>query len=621
MRLTWQPLTPETAVEDLTQNNHVYDSKRDLHYEVFAREDQYFQREYRANEQGMVTHELERKIDAVIGSGEHARGYVSDSDGYLNEMPIWWFREKSGWDLSPTAQAHNYRFERPLTAGCVACHTDSKRLVDGTFNLYTSSGSFGISCERCHGPAEWHVRQQQENWTPPLAGAGREMFVNPARLPIDRQNDVCFQCHLMGDAQFPVPDQDPLAYRPGLRLADFRSDYIARTSDPDSFGIVSHAARMAQSRCYKESSGRLSCVSCHDPHIAEKEVPYEMHRQKCLNCHAVESCNRVGDASPADKQNDCITCHMPRGEPSYVQHTVYTDHWIRRARTNKAEAKDADGGLVVLEDFWNDSHWKDEREGIAHVAYAIFSGNMENLKRGIEMLGEVASRGQMHREGWRRLGMGAMLSGDPRLAARAFQQGVQGTPDDATLRIGLGTALRMTGDRKRALVELDKANQLAPGLLEPYVESATVYVELRQPHKAAELLESSLARYPNQASVLAMLGMVYYQFLGDRQRGVDRLERASQLDPDNLDLRHTLGLIFTEQQDLDAAYEHLTQAVRVGPQHVPTLLALARLHVMRQEVSQASDRLQQVLAIDPENGHARRALQELDGLPGPGKDQ
>jgi cytochrome c-type biogenesis protein CcmH/NrfG len=179
----------------------------------------------------------------------------------------------------------------------------------------------------------------------------------------------------------------------------------------------------------------------------------------------------------------------------------------------------------------------------------------------------------------------------------------------------------MTGDRKRALVELDKANQLAPGLLEPYVESATVYVELRQPHKAAELLESSLARYPNQASVLAMLGMVYYQFLGDRQRGVDRLERASQLDPDNLDLRHTLGLIFTEQQVLDAAYEHLTQAVRVGPQHVPTLLALARLHVMRQEVSQASDRLQQVLAIDPENGHARRALQELDGLPGPGKDQ
>src|SRR5262245_42284245 len=197
MYQTWQPLTSENTVEDFGQANHVYDSKRDLHYEMISRGDEFFQREYRTDERGTVTHELERAVSNIIGSGEHARGYVTNSNGYLNEMPIWWFREKASWDLSPSTQAYNFRFERPLTAGCVSCHTDSKRIADGTFNLYTSSGSFGIGCERCHGPAEWHVRQQSEGWEPPQ-GAERQAFVNPSRLPIDRQNDICFQCHLMG---------------------------------------------------------------------------------------------------------------------------------------------------------------------------------------------------------------------------------------------------------------------------------------------------------------------------------------------------------------------------------------------------------------------------------------
>jgi tetratricopeptide (TPR) repeat protein len=303
---------------------------------------------------------------------------------------------------------------------------------------------------------------------------------------------------------------------------------------------------------------------------------------------------------------------MPRGEPSYVQHTVYTDHWIRRARGGAGEPEKRSGELVPMQDFWNDSRMKEEREGIAHVAYAIFSGNQANLDRGLELLSNVAMRGTIHREGWRRLGMGAMLRGEARLAANAFDRAVQAYPDDAALRMGLGSALHSVGDRKRALAELTKATQLSPGMLEPYIEAASIYAELQQSQKACELLENSLSRYPYQAPVLTMLGMLYYQFVGDTQRGMDYLRRASKLDPDNLQLRFTLAMAFMDQNEPDAAREHLDQALRIGPQFVPALLAMARLHILRQEKTQATERLQQVLRLDPNNRQAQNILQELD---------
>jgi tetratricopeptide (TPR) repeat protein len=612
MHQTWQPLTAANTVEDFERSSHVYDAKRDLHYEVLARDGNYYQREYRSDGDGNVTHELLRTISRVIGSGEHARGYVSDDNGYLNEMPIWWFREKADWDLGPTTSVYNYRFERPLTAGCVSCHTDSKRNVEGTFNFYESVAADGIGCERCHGPAEWHVRQQREGWEPPQNGPGLTMFVNPARLSADRQNDICFQCHLMGDAQFPFPDQDQFAFRPGLRLSDFRCDYFEKSSDPERFGIVSHAARMVQSRCYTESRGTFTCMTCHDPHKASKEIAAETNRQKCLNCHAPTACNRVADATAADRQDDCIHCHMPRGEPSFVEHTVYTDHWIRRPQ-NAAVAGAAESSQAppTMVDFWDDGRWKDEREGIAHIAFAIFKGNRANLDRGVEILSSTATRGQLHREGWRRFGMGALLQGNTRRAVSAFERGTAAYPDDAALRMGLGSALRSIGDRRRALGELMRANELAPAMLEPYLEAASVHVELQQPEKARDLLEQSLARYPYQASALTMLGMIYLQFLRDVPRGLELLNQSNRLDPDNLSLRLTLGMALIEQNELDAARVHLREALRIAPEDVSTLLVMARLHVAREETTEAIDRLQQVLKIDPKNTQARAVLDEL----------
>ncbi len=75
MHRTWQPATTENVIEDYAHHSHPYDPQRDLHYEMIARDGQFFQREYRLDEQGAPTHELVRQVSYIIGSGGNSRGY------------------------------------------------------------------------------------------------------------------------------------------------------------------------------------------------------------------------------------------------------------------------------------------------------------------------------------------------------------------------------------------------------------------------------------------------------------------------------------------------------------------------------------------------------------------
>src|SRR5258706_13907353 len=95
--------------------------------------------------------------------------------------------------------------------------------------------------------------------------------VDPSRLDARRRNDVCYECHMQPTVALPGLrryGRDIYSFRPGSPLADYMVQLdVVESAVPRSerFEINHHPYRLEQSRCFRESEGKLSCLSCHYP--------------------------------------------------------------------------------------------------------------------------------------------------------------------------------------------------------------------------------------------------------------------------------------------------------------------------------------------------------------------
>jgi tetratricopeptide (TPR) repeat protein len=188
--------------------------------------------------------------------------------------------------------------------------------VKGTDNLYRMPAFLhaGVSCERCHGPGSRHS-----------AGAAGAI-VNPSRLPPDRRDAVCMQCHLEGKVAIERPGRHAYDFQPGESLSDYIRYYVLDGNQLGGLGAVSQVEAFTQSLCKRKSGDAMSCTSCHDPHYeppAEERAAY--YREKCLGCHGAHFAAKHHASQP-----DCTHCHMPAVASTDVAHTQVTDHRIPR---------------------------------------------------------------------------------------------------------------------------------------------------------------------------------------------------------------------------------------------------------------------------------------------------
>ncbi len=254
-----------------------------------------------------------RELLYYIGSGRRGQTYLFARDGFLFESPVNWYANKS-WDMAPAyQQTRTIPLNLPAYTSCLHCHVSGMRPpVAGTENRYPMPvfSQKGVACERCHGPGAEHVKGGP--------------IVNPVKLPPDRRDEICMQCHLEGKVAIERAGKHVYQYRPGERLSDYIRYYVLQGTS--GLGAVSQVEALAQSTCKKKTGDAMSCTSCHDPHFepsAEQKVSY--YRGKCLACHGAG----FGARHHADRP-DCTQCHMPRSQSTDVAHTQVTDHRIPR---------------------------------------------------------------------------------------------------------------------------------------------------------------------------------------------------------------------------------------------------------------------------------------------------
>jgi predicted CXXCH cytochrome family protein len=268
----------------------------------------------------------------AIGSGSRGRSYLFQRGRQLFQSPISWYGRGRHWELSPGYAKKHLHFERRVLPLCLYCHANHAENVPSTMDSYHEPIFRGhaIGCERCHGPGELHVRRHEAGEA--YQGADTTI-VNPARLEPGLRDDVCAQCHLLGEQRVVRRGRQREEFRPGLPLPLFEAVFVRHPDFVDYAKSVGHFEQMAISRCAQESRGALGCISCHDPHVKPApQAAAAYFRDRCARCHNADGVQCAAPLAQRQTENgdSCIACHMPRNPTSNVVHTSLTDHRILR---------------------------------------------------------------------------------------------------------------------------------------------------------------------------------------------------------------------------------------------------------------------------------------------------
>jgi hypothetical protein len=272
--------------------------------------------------------EVREPVKYRIGSGRHSRTYLVENDGFLMESPITWYRSTNDWRMSPGYdRAHHDGFERGADQGCIVCHVGRFEPIDGATNRLAILET-AIGCERCHGPGAAHVDKWKDT-TPESADSGTadHSIVHPGRLSRDRQEAICSQCHLRGDASVIRQGCSVTDFLPGQMLSETRVDYRLENNSGD-MTVVGHMDQMYASRCYQQSS-TFTCSTCHDSHAeTPPDLSSDYYRNKCIECHTETDCGLSPQVRTQNHSSEnCISCHMPQVSTD-IPHIAFTHHRI-----------------------------------------------------------------------------------------------------------------------------------------------------------------------------------------------------------------------------------------------------------------------------------------------------
>lgn len=165
--------------------------------------------------------------------------------------------------------------------GCFLCHSTGP--VTFSSAGVASVTEHGVRCEACHGPAADHVRQ-------PSGGQSLSLHEKTG----EEISTLCGKCHR--------PPAQP----------DEKVDWNY------AWNVRHQPMYLNQSRCFQRSSGRLSCVTCHEPHAAAGTDKLATYNRVCQSCHQ--------SGEHAAVESNCVDCHMPRVSPQPALR--FTNHWI-----------------------------------------------------------------------------------------------------------------------------------------------------------------------------------------------------------------------------------------------------------------------------------------------------
>ncbi len=561
----------QKSAAEFGKHQVVFDKWNNLHYYPFWKKDSMYIMEFRLQGKDTVYQRTER-VDYIIGSGQHTNSHMMNVNGYIYQLPLTWYAQKRKWDLPPGFEnGQNPRFTRAIGVECMSCHNAMP-----TFD-YTSANKFesipkGIDCERCHGPGELHVREKAQGNLVDTATQIDYTIVNPKKLSWELQIDVCQRCHLQGNAVLKNGKQFT-DFRPGKKLSDYIDIYMPKyEGKEDEFIMASHAQRLQMSKCFgsTEQATKLTCISCHNPHVSVKVTGTQIFNKTCNNCHNERKQNQctAPENAQAAVQFNCTKCHMPKSGTIDIPHVTVTDHWIRKPATKAAkETLKKFAGIYCINNKQSDVFTRAQ----AYISYVEkFSAETINLDSAEFYLKQVNNDQQEVRIHL------SYIKQDYAAIRKLAAQIKPAEQNNGWLCYRVGRAYALNNAHELAKAWYKQAVNLAPNNLDFMNALGGELVELNEMEEANKVLMASLTRNPKQAEPLTNMGFMY-----------------------------------AKQQQFNEALAYYNKALKLDPDYEQALLNKAAVCMATNNKKAAKELVQQVLKRNPNQTMANQLLDYL----------
>ncbi|MFO0355546.1 MAG: tetratricopeptide repeat protein [Sphingobacteriaceae bacterium] len=583
------------------ENASIYDKFINMHYKAFFEKDSMFIQEFRL-EKNDTTYKRTEQVNYIIGSGQHTNSHIQSVNGYLNQMPMTFYSQKQKWDLPPGFEnGVNTRFTRKIGLECMSCHNGYPNFVMGSENKYNYVPD-GIDCERCHGPGSIHVHLKQ---TGKLVDTSKHIdysIVNPSKLPIDLQFDVCQRCHLQGNAVL-KNDHSFYDFKPGKKLNDYISVFLPKYKNADDeFIMASHADRLKQSACFIKSFERsgntkslkpyksaMTCITCHNPHVSVRETNKEVFNDACRNCHGSANTKQPSEKckKPSYNTSNCVSCHMPSSGSIDIPHVSVHDHYIRKpiSKKEKNKIKEFIGLYAVNEPkpstqtkarAYIQQYEKFEQKAsyLDSAAFYLSDKTSEDLERNIHDLIKL----QFMKQNYLQIITYVNKLVEDHLYQDKLRQ-ISFDNRDAWTSYHIAEAYYNTGNINKAVKWFSKACELANYNLEFKNKFGSALAQSGMTNKAKQQFELVLKENPKNVQAYTNLG--YISLLeGDQKKAFMLYNQGLKIDPDNENLLMNLAGYYAASKNKIMALEILNKIINKNPKNQQAKLALKQIQML-----------------------------------------
>lgn len=597
MGMSFDVANKEKSAGDFSRHPQIYDSDKNLFYHPYWKGDSLFFKEYRMKGKDTVF-SREENIRYIVGSGQHTNSHIWESNGYLFQAPMTFYTQKKKWDFPPGFEdGNNTRFGRKIGLECMSCHNAFPEFEAGSENKFNLVKN-GIDCERCHGPGSIHVKEKSSGILIDTSKFIDYSIVNPSKLPIDLQFDLCQRCHIQGNVVL-NDGKSFFDFKPGMKLSEVMNVFMPVYKNSDEQHIMaSHAERLKMSKCFLEVSKRennnkeqtlhpfkngLTCITCHNPHVSVKKTDQSSFNFACSNCHQSGKDPLCTEKLALRNKNadNCVGCHMPQHGATDIPHVSVHDH---RIGIHLEQVKSPDRlrefiGITCINNSQTDAITKAQ----AYINYVekfgmekiLLDSALKYLNDDVDLEKQIHQRIQIAYLKGNSLQVVQYTKQLPTLLSKLSNRTLDNK--DAWTSYRIGESFQSTGDVKQSLLWYRNAYQLAQLSAEFTNKYANALAITGEYARAKELFQLLIKEHPYFSPGYCNMG--YF--------------------------------ILVQERNIKLAHSFFDMALKLDPDYELALLNKASAYMLENNEQMAIKSVQQVLKINPENQQAKAALQSL----------